>query len=71
MYCSIVGHQFKISKNVTYAVKEYKCKRCGMQVTTNGNGKLTLLTPKYKEINSILERIHTRRLERKQVMLDR
>ncbi|WP_353779146.1 hypothetical protein [Winogradskyella sp. 3972H.M.0a.05] len=42
-----------------------------MQVTTNGNGKLTLLTPKYKEINSILERIHTRRLERKQVMLDR
>jgi hypothetical protein len=35
-------------------------------MTTNGKGGLTPLTPKYKEINSILERIHNRRMERKQ-----
>ena len=71
VYCSIFGHQFKVSKNVTYAVKEYKCKHCNTQATTDSNGKLTLLTPKYKEINSVLERIHTRRIQRKQIMLDR
>jgi len=52
-------------------VKEYTCKHCNEQVTTNGNGKLTLLTPKYKEINAVLERIHYKRIKRKQLILDR
>ena len=69
--CSIFGHDYKISKEVTYHVKEYSCKHCKEQVTTNGNGKLTLLTPKYKEINAVLERIHYKRLKRKQLILDR
>jgi hypothetical protein len=33
-------------------------------VTTNGNGGLTPLTPKYQEINSVLSRIHNRRVVR-------
>ncbi|MDT0558581.1 hypothetical protein RM697_07985 [Ichthyenterobacterium sp. W332] len=66
VYCSLFGHQFEISKEVTYAVKEYKCKHCKTEVTNNGNGNFVELTPKYKEINSVLERIHLRRLARKQ-----
>lgn len=64
LYCSLFGHDYKISKEVTYHVKEYTCKQCKEQVTTSGNGGLTLLTPKYKEINSVLERIHNRRIAR-------
>ena len=71
LYCSFFGHDYKISKEVTYHVKDYTCKHCNEQVTTNGNGKLTLLTPKYKEINAVLERIHYKRLKRKQLILDR
>ena len=61
IYCSFFGHQYKVSKNVTSHVKEYTCTHCSAQLTTSGKGGLTPLTPKYKEINSVLERIHTRR----------
>jgi nucleoid-associated protein YejK len=71
LYCSFFGHDYQISKKVTYHVKEYTCKYCKEQVTTNENGKLTLLTPKYKEINAVLERIHYKRLKRKHLILDR
>ncbi|WP_299223231.1 hypothetical protein [uncultured Psychroserpens sp.] len=64
IYCSFFGHQYEVSKKITYHVKEYKCSHCNAQMTTNGNGKLTPLTPKYKEINSVLERIHYRRTSR-------
>lgn len=72
VYCSLFGHQFEVSKHVTSAVKEYKCKHCKTEVTNNGNGNFVKLTPKYKEINSVLERIHTKRQARKKVaILDR
>jgi len=65
-YCSLFGHQYEVSKKVTYHVKEYKCRHCQKELTTNGNGRLTELTPKFREINSILERIHSNRLRRSQ-----
>lgn len=61
LICNFFGHNFEVSKKVTSHVKEYKCSHCKKQLTTNSNGNLVKLTPKYKEINSILERIHTRR----------
>jgi hypothetical protein len=61
LYCNVFGHQYDVSKKVTKHVKEYTCKCCKKQLTTNGNGKLTELTPKFQEINSILEHIYTRR----------
>ena len=64
MYCAVLGHKYVVSKNVTYHVKEYKCTHCNSQMTTNGKGKLTPLTPKFKEINSILEHIHNKRKRR-------
>jgi RNA polymerase subunit RPABC4/transcription elongation factor Spt4 len=71
IYCSFFGHNYEITRNVTFHVKEYTCKQCHQQVTTNGNGKLIILTPKYKEINSVLERVHNKRLKRKSLILDR
>lgn len=64
IYCDIFGHNYEITKKVTSHVKEYTCKCCKRQLTTSGNGKLTELTPKYKEINAILEDIYTRRMSR-------
>ncbi|WP_040252616.1 hypothetical protein [Psychroserpens mesophilus] len=63
-YCDLFGHNYEMTKKVTLHVKEYTCKCCKRQLTTNSNGKLTELTPKFQEINSILEEIYTRRMMR-------
>lgn len=70
LYCSLFGHDYRVTKRVTYHVKEYSCKHCKEKVTTNGNGKLTLLTPKYKEINAVLEKIHYKRTQKRSLTLD-
>jgi len=64
LYCNVFGHNYEVTRKVTYYVKEYTCKHCKKELTTNGNGQLTELTPKFKEINSILEYIHNRRMLR-------
>ncbi|OUR93200.1 hypothetical protein A9Q87_05815 [Flavobacteriales bacterium 34_180_T64] len=69
LYCSFFGHNYSVSKKITSHVKEYKCKHCDAQMTTNGKGGISPLTPTYKEINSVLERIHSRRSMRKQQSL--
>ena len=66
LYCSVFGHNYFLSKKVTYHVKEFKCKCCQKQVTTDVNGNLIDLTPKFQEINSVLERIHNKRKVRLQ-----
>ena len=64
IYCDFFGHNYKMTRKVTNHVKEYTCKCCKKQLTTNSNGKLTELTPKYQDINSALERIYTNRMMR-------
>ena len=64
IYCGIFGHNFKVTKNVTKHVKEYTCTCCKKQVTTDSNGYLTELTPKYQDINSALEKIYNHRMMR-------
>ncbi|SHI41576.1 hypothetical protein SAMN05216261_0692 [Algibacter luteus] len=64
IYCRFFGHNYQITRKVTNHVKEYNCKHCKNEVTTNSNGKLTKLTPMFKEINSILEQIHTTKTDR-------
>ena len=61
MFCKLFGHKYEVSKKITYHVKEYKCTKCSRQLTTSGNGQLVELTPKYKEINSILNKIYNKR----------
>jgi len=63
-YCNIFGHNFEVSKQVTSHVKEYTCKNCKKELTTDSNGGLTELTPTFREINSILEHIHATRMRR-------
>jgi hypothetical protein len=62
IHCTVFGHDYQVSKSVTYYVKEYTCKHCKKQLTTNSRGNLVPLTPKFKEINDVLERIHHRRI---------
>lgn len=64
MYCNIFGHDYHVTKKVTRHVKEYTCTHCKKQLTTSSNGNLVELTPKFKEINAILERIHQSRTNR-------
>ncbi|MEC3906532.1 hypothetical protein VOI54_05850 [Tamlana sp. 2201CG12-4] len=61
IHCKVFGHDFIVTRNVTYHVKEYTCKNCKKELTTSGNGTLISLTPKFKEINDVLERIHYRK----------
>jgi hypothetical protein len=61
IYCNLFGHDYEVTKKVTYHVKEYTCRHCKKELTTNSNGSLIELTPKFREINSILERIHNSR----------
>ena len=60
----VFGHDFKVTRNVTYHVKEYSCQNCKKQLTTSGNGTLIELTSKFKEINDVLERIHHKRVSK-------
>ncbi|MEM6516118.1 MAG: hypothetical protein AAF688_08030, partial [Bacteroidota bacterium] len=55
---------YKVSRQITPHVKEYTCSCCGHQLTTDGNGRLTELTPKYREINSILADLYEKRKQR-------
>ncbi|MBL85572.1 MAG: hypothetical protein CMO82_02815 [Winogradskyella sp.] len=64
LYCDFFGHNYKMTRKVTNHVKEYTCSCCKKQLTTNSNGQLTELTPKYQEINSALERIYNNRMMR-------
>ncbi|WP_299884089.1 DUF1660 family phage protein [uncultured Lacinutrix sp.] len=61
LLCNLFGHRYEVSKSITYHVKEYKCCNCSKELTTNGNGNLVELTPKFKEINFILSRVHKKR----------
>ncbi|HLV14851.1 MAG TPA: hypothetical protein VKY41_06705 [Xanthomarina sp.] len=63
-YCDIFGHKYRESKKITSHVSEYTCSCCKKQLTTNSNGSLTELTPKYKEINNLLEDMYNRRMTR-------
>lgn len=63
-YCNLFGHHYHVSRKVTYHIKEYTCKHCKKQVTTSSNGSLIALTPKFKEINTILERVHNKKKKR-------
>lgn len=65
LYCRIFGHKLKVTKNVTDHVSEYRCKRCGEELTDTANGFLAPLTRKFKETNNYIAKIHRRRKRRK------
>jgi CRISPR/Cas system-associated exonuclease Cas4 (RecB family) len=58
IHCAVLGHNFQLSKHVTFYVKEYKCKHCKKEVTTSSNGEIELLNDTRKEINNTLYQMH-------------
>jgi len=62
IYCSLFGHNYLLSKNVTHHIKEYTCSHCGEQATTNSRGRLEIMTPKLKEINNALASVHAKKM---------
>lgn len=61
VYCGVFGHKLRVSKSITNHVHEYRCKKCGMEMTDTADGLLARLTPKFKETNAYLAKIHQRR----------
>ncbi|MFV8225195.1 hypothetical protein [Christiangramia aquimixticola] len=61
--CNLFGHKLRVSKNITNHVHEYKCKTCGVEMTDTANGFLARLTPKFKETNDYIAKIHRKRKE--------
>lgn len=64
LHCSLFGHDLVLFENITNYIKEYECKNCKQQFTTSSQGNLIPLTPKYKEINSVLKSMHSKKRKR-------
>ncbi len=62
--CKIFGHKLEVSKNVTDHIHEYKCAKCGLELTDTANGFIARLTPKFKETNEYIRKIHKKRCQR-------
>ncbi len=62
--CNFSGHKLHVSKNVTNHIHEYKCERCGTEMTDTAHGFLARLTPRLKETNDYISDIYTRRRRR-------
>ena len=60
--CSLLGHKFIITRNITNHFKEFKCTVCHLELTNDGKGQKTFLTPELKEINEALINFHKKKL---------
>lgn len=54
LICTVFGHRFITSRNVTPHFKEYKCTVCQLELTNDEKGQVTFLTPELREINETL-----------------
>lgn len=63
--CAVFDHRFKVSQKITDHIKEYKCTRCGEEMTDTAHGIIAKLTPKFRETNEFLSRYYKRRCSRK------
>ncbi|PQJ16191.1 hypothetical protein [Aureicoccus marinus] len=64
--CAVLGHEYKVSREITDHIKEYTCMHCQKQVCADVNGQLTQLTSEKIEINNTLRAIHFKRKSRRQ-----
>ena len=63
IYCSTFGHRFIISNKITNHINEYKCKRCGQEVTNVASGDIELLTHRNKKINACLSEFFKKKIQ--------
>lgn len=59
--CSIIGHNYILTKKVNEHFSEYECSKCKVQVTNDTRGKKICLTSELKSINETLFYLHLRR----------
>ena len=68
--CSVFGHNFQVTRQVTKHIKEYECAQCKMQATTDVRGNLASLTPQLKDINESLSVLYRKKKsKRKQLSI--
>lgn len=65
LICSLKGHEFKVTKEITSHVKEFQCIHCKKEMTTGENGLLRPLTNKYREINHLLGDMYKKKKAKK------
>ena len=61
VWCSVFGHHYETSRNITNHFKEYKCSVCELEITNDENGHIISLTPKNKNINDTLINFYKKR----------
>jgi hypothetical protein len=61
--CSLFGHRFITTRNITNHFKEFKCTICHLELTNDENGQKTFLTPELKKINETLNRFYKKKLD--------
>lgn len=61
LLCSIFGHQYRVSREITGHIKEFACTHCERQLTTDAEGKISELTYEKQRINETLMAMHRRR----------
>jgi DNA-directed RNA polymerase subunit RPC12/RpoP len=66
LMCAL-GHDYMITNTITPYIKEYKCCNCGREVTDDLDGKLQILTEKYRLVNECLNSFLIRRDHRVKV----
>ncbi|HOZ73932.1 MAG TPA: hypothetical protein PLS51_06295 [Flavobacterium sp.] len=61
MWCSMFGHQFVKTRNVTGHFKEYQCPVCRLEQTNDAKGERIFMTPELKDINETLMHLYQKR----------
>ncbi|RTY92414.1 hypothetical protein [Flavobacterium sp. GT3R68] len=59
--CSLFGHKFIITRNITGHFKEYECVHCHLELTNDEKGHKIFLTPEHREINETLISFYQKR----------
>jgi len=63
--CSTLGHDYAVSRKITNHINEYKCTKCGKEVTDNFAGRVEDLTLKTKQVNTSLALFFEKKMRRK------
>ncbi len=61
VWCSVFGHHYETSRNITNHFKEFKCTVCQHELTNDENGHIVSLTPKHRIINDTLVHFYQKR----------
>ncbi|MDC7995157.1 hypothetical protein [Altibacter sp. HG106] len=64
LLCTTLGHRYTVTRRVTNHINEYRCKRCGCEMTDNLSGYLERLDAKSRKINEALAQLFEKKAKR-------